>query len=227
MKTKHLSNLLRSILLVLAASLASIGNMRADSAPKPLTIVAFGDSLTAGYQLPRPDGFPAQLQVALEAKGYKVRVVNAGVSGDTTAGGLERLDWTLQDGADAVILELGANDMLRGTDPKVPRANLDKMLGIFKTKGIDVLLAGMRATTNWGDVYKSSFDAIYPDLAVKHAVALYPYFMDGIRADPAFLQADGLHPTAKGVAEIVKRILPDAEALVKKASARVAAGKSR
>jgi acyl-CoA thioesterase-1 len=225
MNAKRLPNLLCAAVMIFSASIASSGRVRADNAQRPITIVAFGDSLTAGYQLPRPDGFPAQLQVALEAKGYKVRVVNAGVSGDTTAGGLERLDWTLQSGADAVILELGANDMLRGTDPKIPRANLDKMLGILKAKGLDVLLAGMRATANWGDDYKQLFDAIYPELAAKHAVALYPYLMDGIRADPAYLQADGLHPTAKGVAEIVKRILPDAEALVKTASARVTAGK--
>ena len=223
MNTKLLAQMLGFLALLLTIGAAPL---TAAETQKPITLIAFGDSLTAGYQLPRPDGFPAQLQVALEAKGYKVQVINAGVSGDTTSGGLERLDWTLQNGADAVILELGANDMLRGIDPKVPRANLDKMLGILKSKGIDVLLVGMHAINNMGDGYKESFEAIYPDLAAKHAVQFYPHFMEGIKIDPSFLQADGLHPTAKGIAEIVKRILPDAEALVKKAAARISAGKS-
>ena len=223
MNTKLLPQMLGFLALLLTIGAAPL---TAAETQKPITLIAFGDSLTAGYQLPRPDGFPAQLQVALEAKGYKVQVINAGVSGDTTSGGLERLDWTLQNGADAVILELGANDMLRGIDPKVPRANLDKMLGILKSKGIDVLLVGMHAINNMGDGYKESFEAIYPDLAAKHAVQFYPHFMEGIKIDPSFLQADGLHPTAKGIAEIVKRILPDAEALVKKAAARIGAGKS-
>ena len=223
MNTKLLPQMLGLLALLLTIGAAPLP---AAETQKPITLIAFGDSLTAGYQLPRPDGFPAQLQVALEAKGYKVQVINAGVSGDTTSGGLERLDWTLQNGADAVILELGANDMLRGIDPKVPRANLDKMLGILKSRGIDVLLVGMHAINNMGDGYKELFEAIYPDLAAKHAVQFYPHFMEGIKIDPSFLQADGLHPTAKGIAEIVKRILPDAEALVKKAAARISAGKS-
>ena len=226
MNTKHLSHMRGLFVWILASSAFIFAPVQADETQKSVTLVAFGDSLTAGYQLPRVEGFPAQLQVALQSKGYKVQVINAGVSGDTTAGGLERLDWTLQTGADAVILELGANDMLRGMDPKIPRNNLDKMLGILKSKGIDVLLVGMHSINNLGDDYKKSFEAIYPDLAAKHAVAFYPHFMEGIRIDPAFLQSDGLHPTAKGIAEIVKRILPDAEALVKKAAARINAGKS-
>ncbi len=226
MKTKLLPHIRSLYVWMLASSVFIFAPAQADESRKPVTLVAFGDSLTAGYQLPRPDGFPFQLQMALESKGYKVQVINAGVSGDTTTGGLERLEWTLQNGADAVILELGANDMLRGIDPKITRDNLDKMLGILKLKGIDVLLVGMHAINNLGDDFKQSFEAIYPDLAAKYAVQFYPHFMEGIRIEPSFLQSDGLHPTAKGIAEIVKSILPDAEALVKKAAARINASKS-
>jgi acyl-CoA thioesterase-1 len=216
----NLSSRLRSFtfwLLAVSAlgAASSYGNAAGEG--KMLTIVAFGDSLTAGYMLLRQSSFPAQLQVALAAKGYKVTIGNAGVSGDTTSGGLERFEWTLQTGADAVILELGANDALRGTDPKIARDNLDKMLGILKARNIPVLLAGMKAPANWGAEYKTSFDAIYPDLAAKYAVPLYPFFLEGVALDPALVQADGLHPTDKGVAEIVRRILPQVEALVKTA----------
>ncbi len=189
----------------------------------PITLVAFGDSLTAGYLLPPPAAFPAQLQVALAAKGYKVEIVNAGVSGDTTNGGLERLEWTLQAPADGVILELGANDALRGTDPKVPRENLDKILAMLKSKGLDVLFAGMRAPLNWGPEYAKAFDAIFPELAAKHAVPLYPFFLEGVALDPALVMQDGLHPTEKGVAEVVRRILPDVIAMVQKIAERKAA----
>lgn len=181
---------------------------------RPPTILAFGDSLTAGYGLKTDESFPAQLQMALEAKGHKVNVVNAGVSGDTTSGGLARLDWALEPKPDAVILELGSNDALRGVDPKVPRANLEKMLAMLKEKGIPVLLAGARAPNNWGPEYARDFDAIFPDLAAKYDVSLYPFFLEGVALDRTFTQADGLHPTAAGVAEIVKRILPHVETLV-------------
>jgi acyl-CoA thioesterase I len=197
--------------------------LKVSAAETTTTLVAFGDSLTAGYQLPPAAAFPAQLEVALRAKGYKVKVVNAGVSGDTTANGLDRLEWTLAEPADGVILELGANDALRGVDPAVPRANLDQMVLKFKSKGADVLLAGMRAPANWGPEYKAAFDAIYPDLASRQSVAIYPYFLDGIRMEPKLLQTDGLHPTAEGVAEIVKRILPSVEAQLKRIEARKAA----
>ena len=203
----------------------------AEAAVTPIKLVAFGDSLTAGYQLKPESSFPAQLQVALRAKGYKIDVANGGVSGDTTANGLDRLEWTLQEGAgqggaDGVILELGANDALRGTDPKIPRANLDKIVAALKAKHLDILLAGMRAPNNWGGEYKTAFDALYPDLAAKHGVALYPYFLDGVRTNPELLQNDGLHPTAKGVAEIVARILPNVEALIKTISERKSAAKN-
>jgi acyl-CoA thioesterase-1 len=191
--------------LVTSASAASL---------RPTTIVAFGDSLTAGYGVKTSESFPVQLQMALEAKGHKVTIINAGVSGDTTSGGLERLDWALDPKPDAVILELGANDALRGIDPKVPRANLDKMLADLRAKGIPVLLTGMKSPSNWGDEYVKNFDAIFPELAAKYAVPLYPFFLDGVALDPSFTQPDGLHPTGKGVAEIVKRIMPAVEALV-------------
>lgn len=203
--------------LSIMAAIAAPFSVRADT-PQPVTLVAFGDSLTAGYGLKASESFPAQLQMALEAKGYKVTIVNAGVSGDTTADGLRRFDWAMQPKPDGVILELGANDALRGIDPKVPGANLDKMLAALKSKGIDVLLTGMKAPNNWGPDYAKTFDAIYTDLAAKYGVTLYPFFLDGVALDPAFSQPDGLHPTASGVAEVVKRIMPDVEALVQRIS---------
>ncbi len=192
---------------------------------RPTTIVAFGDSLTAGYGLKTNESFPAQLQMALAAKGHKVNVVNAGVSGDTTSDGAARLDWALDPKPDAVIMELGANDALRGIDPKVPRTNLDSMLATLKAKGLTVLLTGMKAPNNWGADYAKDFDAIYPDLASKYGVPLYPFFLDGVALDRSFTQPDGLHPTAAGVAEIVKRILPVVETLVQNVEHKEALGK--
>ncbi len=196
------------------------------AADMPVRIVAFGDSLTAGYMLPQNQSFPAQLQVALAAKGYKVEIVNAGVSGDTTAGGLHRLEWTLDQKPDGVILELGANDALRGIEPKLARDNLDKMLAILKDKGADVLLAGIKAPTNYGPEYQAAFDPIFTDLAGKYSVPLYPFFLEGVIGEKGLVMDDGLHPTEKGVAEIVKRILPEAEALVKRSAARKSAAKN-
>ena len=201
-------------------------SLHAEPAKSTVTLVAFGDSLTAGYMLKPNESFAAQLQMALEAKGHKVFVTNAGVSGDTTAGGLDRLAWTLQPGADAVILELGANDALRGLDPKVPRSNLDKILSKLAASNIPVLLAGMKAPGNWGADYVKNFDAIYPDLAAKYKVPLYPFFLDGVALNPALVLADGLHPTAAGVAEIVKRIMPQAEALLARAEDKKATAKN-
>lgn len=224
---------IRSALLFAAIVLQAQSMTAARAAPKDdvISIVAFGDSLTAGYQLPSSQSFASQLQMALQAKGRKVQIVNAGVSGDTTAGGLERLEWTLASGADAVILELGANDALRGVDPKVTRANLDKMLSIISGKGADVLLAGMRSPGNWGDDYQKQFDAIFPELAKKHGATLYPFFLDGVfgggvaekALDRSLIMDDGLHPTSKGVAIVVARILPSVEALIDRVAARKAA----
>lgn len=186
----------------------------------PVRIVAFGDSLTAGYMLKPSEAFPAQLQVALAAKGYKVEIANAGVSGDTTAGGAERIAWTLQQPADAIIVELGANDALRGIAPSIAYANLEKILKAADDKGLAVLVAGMRAPGNWGPEYAAEFEAMYPELSGRFKTLLYPFFLEGVALDPKFVMDDGLHPTAPGVAEIVKRILPDVEALVKLAKDR-------
>ena len=172
------------------------------------TIVAFGDSLTAGYGLPQPDAFAARLDAALDAAGIKARVVNAGVSGDTSAGGLARIDWLLAEKPDRVIVELGANDALRGLDPEETRRNLGAIIERIKGAGARVLLAGMRAPPNMGREYAAEFDRIFPELAKRHKVPLYPFFLDGVAADPALNQADGIHPNAKGVAVIVDKILP-------------------
>jgi acyl-CoA thioesterase I len=184
------------------------------AAERPINIVAFGDSLTAGYGLSINDAFPAQLQRALNAKGVAVKVVNAGVSGDTTVGGLSRLDWSVPDGTDAVILELGANDALRGFDPAITRKTLDTMLRRFQERKIPVLLCGMVAPPNLGAEYGRAFNSIYPDLAVQTGAMLYPFFLTGVAADPKLNQGDGLHPTAAGVAVIVERILPQVEQLI-------------
>lgn len=180
----------------------------------PYRIVGFGDSLMAGYGVGPGEGFTEKLQSALTAKGVDAEVVNAGVSGDTSSGGLSRLDWSVPDGTRLVILELGANDMLRGITPDVTRRNLDAMMARLKERGIPVLLAGMRAAPNLGPDYKAAFDSIFPDLAGKYGVPLYPFFLDGVAADPQYLQADGMHPNARGVDRIVERILPAVEKLI-------------
>lgn len=181
------------------------------AAPRPVKLVAFGDSLTAGYRLPADAAFPAVLQRMLKAKGRDVTISNAGVSGDTTTGGLDRLDWSVPDGTDGVILELGANDMLRGTDPAVARRNLAAMLDTLKARHIPVLIAGMRAAPNLGPAYAARFDTIYPDLAKQSGAMLYPFFLDGIIGDPGQHLDDGLHPNVKGVETIASAMLPIVE----------------
>lgn len=173
-----------------------------------IVIVALGDSLTAGYGLPPADAFPVQLEKALKARGIAARIVNAGVSGDTTAGGRARLEWVLADKPDLVIVELGGNDALRGIDPQVTHDNLDAILARLKERGIATLLAGMRAPPNYGADYVVAFDAIFPKLAAKHGVALFPFFLDGVAAKPELNQNDGIHPNRAGVALIVERIVP-------------------
>ncbi len=187
------------------------------AAERPVAIVAFGDSLTAGYGLPASESFPAQLQRALDAKGVAVKITNAGVSGDTTVGGLSRLDWSVPDGTDAVILELGANDALRGFDPAITRKALDTMLHRLQERKIPVLLCGMLAPPNLGAEYGRTFNSIYPDLATQTGAILYPFFLAGVAADRTLNQRDGLHPTAAGVAVIVDRILPQVMALIARA----------
>jgi acyl-CoA thioesterase-1 len=173
--------------------------------------VALGDSLTAGYNLPAEAAFPAALERALRAKGYAVEIVNAGVSGDTASAGLDRLDWSVADGTDGVIVELGANDMLRGLDPAIPREAIESIVGRLKARGIPVMLAGMYASRNLGQAYVERFDGLYTEIAKKHGLVLYPFFLDGIAGDRSLNLPDGLHPTAKGVEVIVARILPTVE----------------
>lgn len=205
---------LRSAISILAACLALGTASMAAASAAPFRLVALGDSLTAGYGLGPEAGFTVALQKALTAKGLDVVVVNAGVSGDTADGGLARLDWSLGEGADAVIVELGANDMLRGFDPSITRDALDNILSKLQAKNIPVLLAGMRAAPNLGPDYQKRFDAIYPELASAHKAMLYPFFLDGVAADPGLLQADGMHPNAAGVDVIVGRMLPSVERLI-------------
>ena len=182
---------------------------------RPIKLAVLGDSLTAGYGLPASAAFPVRLQKALKDKGIETDIVNAGVSGDTTSGGRDRLDWSIPKGTEAVIVELGANDALRGVDPKVSRAALDDILKKLKARNVAVLLCGMYAPPNYGADYAAKFNAIYPDLAKAYNVPLYPFFLDGIVGGAKLNQSDGLHPTAEGVDAIVKRILPTVEAFLK------------
>ena len=183
---------------------------------QPVTILAFGDSLTAGLGLATAESFPARLEAALKAKGHDARVINAGVSGDTAQAGLARLDWALTEDVDAVIVELGANDALRGLDPAQAESALDTLLEKTAARKLPVLLAGMRAPPSLGADYVSRFDAIYTRLSAKHGTLLYPFFLDGVAADPALNQPDGLHPSGRGVDVIVARILPSVVALLGK-----------
>ena len=184
------------------------------AAAQPLRILAFGDSLTHGYGLAAGDTFPEQLQRALTAKGYAVKVLNGGNSGDTTASGRERLDWVLAERPDMAIVELGGNDGLRGLDPAETYANLDAILGRFRAKGVAVLLTGMLAPRNLGADYAEAFDAVFPRLAEAHGVAFYPFFLDGVAMQPELNQDDGIHPNAAGVARVVERILPSVIRLI-------------
>lgn len=192
-------------LSIFAASPASAQGASDDT----VQIVGFGDSLMAGYQLAQADGFTAQLQDALTKSGYKAIVANAGVSGDTTSGGLARLDWSVPDETQLVILELGANDALRGISPELTEKNLDQMLSRLQTRGIPVLLAGMIAPPNMGSDYAAKFNPLYQKLADKYQVKLYPFFLDGVAADKSLLLEDGMHPNPQGVKIMVQNILPD------------------
>ncbi|WP_404381986.1 arylesterase [Caenispirillum salinarum] len=186
----------------------------------PVTLLALGDSLTAGYDLPQDAAFPVRLEEALRTRGLDVKVINAGVSGDTTAGGLARLDWLIsgQD-IDAAIVELGANDALRGLPPEDAKKNLDAILSKLKDQGVNVLLAGMMAPRNMGPDYVKAFDAMYPALAEKHDVLLYPFFLEGVAMQEDLLLPDGMHPNERGVDVMVETILPKVEALLKRATA--------
>jgi acyl-CoA thioesterase-1 len=200
--------------VVLAAAFGVALASAAPAAEAPVKIVALGDSLTAGFNLPASAAFPPRLEQALKAKGYAVEIVNAGVSGDTATGGLARLDWSVPEGTDAVIVELGANDMLRGLDSKVTQRALDEIVRRLTERRIAVLLTGMRAIPNLGIDYVQGFEAIYPEIAAKYDALLYPFFLEGIAGEAQFNQRDGLHPTAAGVDVIVEHILPKAEELL-------------
>ena len=203
--------------VAVAFTFAIAAGAAAAAADRPVRIVAFGDSLTAGLGLPAADALPAKLEKALRAKGLAVDISNAGVSGDTASGGLARLDWSVPDGTDAVIVELGANDMLRGIDPKVTRAALAEIVRRLTARRVAILMTGMRAAPNLGPDYGQAFETIYSDLAARNDLLLYPFFLDGVAADPKLNQRDGLHPTAAGVDAIVARILPKAQELVARA----------
>jgi acyl-CoA thioesterase-1 len=202
----------------LAAMIASLPAAQAQG--QPIRLVALGDSLSAGYGLPQEAAFPMALERALKAKGHKVEVTNAGVSGDTSSGGLDRLDWSVPDGTDGVILELGANDMLRGLDPALTRKNLETVVERLKARNIPVMLAGMYASRNLGQDYVQKFDSLYPDIAKKHDLVLYPFFLDGVAGERSLNLPDGLHPTAKGVEIIVERILPTVESFLARIAQR-------
>jgi acyl-CoA thioesterase-1 len=213
----RLQALRRLVRLGLTAATLAIAAIPA-AAPatgRPLQVVAFGDSLSAGYMLPADAAFPAVLQTALRGAGFDVVVANAGVSGDTSAAGLERLDWSVPDGTDAVIVELGANDMLRGLDPAATEKNLGAILARLKARNVKVLLAGMLAAPGLGADYVKRFDAMYPELADRYGVPLYGFFLAGVAQDPKLKLIDGMHPNPAGVAVIVKNILPSVETLLR------------
>ena len=201
-------------------ALIAASDVMAQGKNAPIRIVAFGDSLSAGFRLVQSDSFPAQLAAALTARGHAVEVINAGVSGDTTAAGRERLAWSVPPGTEAVIVELGANDMLRGLDPRGTRDNLDAILRELKKLPAEVLVAGMRAPKNLGDRYQQDFDRIFPELAATHGALLYPFFIERIVLKPELNLDDGLHPNARGVAVIVADIMPKVEELIARVIAR-------
>ncbi|MBM1175121.1 arylesterase [Microvirga arabica] len=210
---KRQSGPFMTIIFACAAALATmIAPLSAAQAQgQPIRLVALGDSLSAGYGLPQEAAFPVVLERALKAKGHKVEITNAGVSGDTSSGGLDRLDWSVPDGTDGVILELGANDMLRGLDPALTRRNIETIVERLKSRNIPVMLAGMYASRNLGTDYVQKFDSLYPDIAKKHDLVLYPFFLDGVAGERSLNLPDGMHPTAKGIEIIVARILPTVE----------------
>jgi acyl-CoA thioesterase I len=212
--------IVRTIVVTFAcAAVFLTAQMRPTVAAEPVKIVALGDSLTAGFGLAPAATFPARLEAALRAKGHAVQIANAGVSGDTPSGGLARLDWSVPEGTDAVILGLGANDALRGADPNITRAALDGILRRLKERRIAVLFTGMLAPRNLGADYVQAFDAIFPALAKAYDVVFYPFFLDGVVGVRALNQGDGIHPTASGVDVIVERILPKAEELIARVKA--------
>ncbi|AKI03001.1 lysophospholipase L1-like esterase [Hoeflea sp. IMCC20628] len=214
MQFKGLTHAIAGLAAALFLTLGMVSMPERAFAEAPLKLVGFGDSLMAGYQLQGDQGFPAQLQAALQQRGHDVEIIDAGVSGDTTSGGLARLDWSIPDGVDGVILELGANDALRGLPPETSRENLEAMISRLKERGIPVLLAGMLAPPNLGTDYETAFNAIYPELASEHELLLYPFFLDGVTGNSALQLPDGMHPNASGINKMVENILPVAEQFI-------------
>jgi acyl-CoA thioesterase I len=213
--------------LPLAVVIAAVGLLMVlcpmhtiEAEPRAPVIVAFGDSLTAGFGLPQGETFPVQLEAALKARGASVGVVNAGVSGDTAGAALKRLDWALPQDASAVIIELGGNDALEGIPTEAIKTSLEKIIEAVQAKGLPILLAGMEAPRNMGKDYVTAFAAIYTDLAARHGLVLYPFFLDGVVLDDSLMQGDGIHPNAKGVARIVELIIPKVEELLAKVKAK-------
>lgn len=198
----------RNAALVFAVMLVTLSSVPTQAQEAPVTILALGDSLTAGYNLPGDAAFPAQLEKALRARGLQAKVINAGVSGDTTAGGLARLDWALAEKPTHALVALGANDMLRGLSPEQARVNLDKIITRLKQEKVEVMLVGMLAAPNLGAEYGKRFNAIYPDLAKKHDLPLYPFFLDEVANNPKLNLGDGLHPNREGVATMVRKMMP-------------------
>ena len=204
-----------AVLMLALMTIATIASAQAQPVAKPIKLVVLGDSLSAGLGLPAQEAFPAKLQKALQAKGIDIDMVNAGVSGDTSSGGRDRLDWSVAEGTEGVIVELGANDALRGIDPDLTRAALTDIVTRLKARKIPVMLCGMMAPPNYGADYAARFNSIYPDLAKQFDVPLYPFFLEGVAADAKLNQADGIHPTAEGVDIIVNNMLPTAEAFLR------------
>jgi acyl-CoA thioesterase-1 len=204
-----------AVLMLALMTIATTPSSQAQPAAKPVKLVVLGDSLSAGLGLPAQEAFPAKLQKALQAKGIDLDMVNAGVSGDTSSGGRDRLDWSVAEGTEGVIVELGANDALRGIDPDLTRAALTDIVARLKARNISVMLCGMMAPPNYGADYAARFNSIYPDLAKKFEVPLYPFFLDGVAADAKLNQADGIHPTAAGVDIIVNNMMPTVEAFLR------------
>ena len=210
--------LVLGIVMMMAGT--AFAQTQAAANPKPIKVVVLGDSLSAGLGLQASEAFPQRLEKALRSKGLAVDIINAGVSGDTSSGGRDRLDWSVPEGTEAVILELGANDALRGTDPAVTRTALTEIVTRLKARGIAVMLCGMLAPPNYGADFAARFNTIYPDIAKSSGVPLYPFFLEGVAADAKLNQADGMHPTAEGVDIIVKNILPTVEAFLGSISRR-------
>ena len=203
-----------AVLMLALMTMAITAPVHAQPPAKPVRLVVLGDSLSAGFGLAAQEAFPQKLQKALQDKGIEIDMINAGVSGDTTSGGRDRLDWSVPEGTDGVIVELGANDALRGIDPDLTRAALSDIIQRLKARKIAVMLCGMLAPPNYGADYAARFNSIYPELAKTFDVPLYPFFLEGVAADAKLNQADGIHPTAAGIDIIVGRIMPTVEAFI-------------